>query len=108
MNALAEAGGPLCDDCLAPAAGWNNRQQANSVGTKLGYKGEISREKGTCAKCGKHKLVSDSRGSTTNPKAMASPSEAQATSVTPVAVGDKAADEHHWYWEGHVQAAIVG
>jgi hypothetical protein len=108
MNALAEAGRPLCDDCLAPAAGWNNRQQADSVGTKLAGKNEISREKGTCAECGKHKLVSELRGGTTNPNAVASPSEPQAASMTPVAASDKSTGERAWYWEGHVQAAIVG
>ena len=108
MNALAEAGRPLCDDCLAPAAGWNNRQQANSVGAKLARKNEIPRERGTCAECGKHKLVSELRGGTTNPNAVASPSEPQAASMTPVAASDKSTGERAWYWEGHVQAAIVG
>lgn len=31
IKALKDASGPLCDDCLAPAAGWNRRQQAPFV-----------------------------------------------------------------------------
>jgi len=43
IKALKEAGGPLCDDSLAPAAGWNQRQQANQVGRRLEARGTITR-----------------------------------------------------------------
>lgn len=106
MNALAGAGGPLCDDCLAPAAGWNQRQQANQVGRRLEARGVIARPKTTCVMCHKIKTVSavgDSPSLPSEPPPVA----AQTRSVAGTAVAEPPAGAQPWHWEGNVQAAIA-
>ncbi len=79
-GALKAASGPLCDDCVTKAVEWNNRQQANSVGSKLAGKDAISRAKGICARCGVRKIVNALPRGTTGGEAsphVASASEAQ-------------------------------
>lgn len=100
-DALTAASGPLCDDCLTTVIGWHNRQQANSVGTKLGYKGAVLRRRGTCVRCARDKIVSELRGGGVKPTIEAPPGDPE---TAPVA----STDERPWHWEGHVQAAIVG
>ena len=58
IRVLEGAAGPVCDDCLAPAAGWNQRQQANQVGRRLAERGAVRRTRGACVMCGKTKTVS--------------------------------------------------
>ena len=106
MNALAGAGGPPCDDCLAPAAGWNQRQQANQVGRRLEARGVIARPKATCVMCHKIKTVSavgDSPSLPSEPPPVA----AQTRSVAGTAVAEPPAGAQPWHWEGNVQAAIA-
>lgn len=107
-DALSAASGPLCDDCLTTVIGWHNRQQANAVGTKLGYGGEVLRRRGTCAGCAGRKIVSELRRERMEPTTevvSVVPPEAPAASVTP---DGQATGERAWYWEEQVQAAIVG
>jgi len=107
-GALTAASGPLCDDCLTTVIGWHSRQQANAVGTKLGYKGAVLRRRGTCAGCDRDKIVSELRGERAGRTTEASPAKSETAPATPVAASDKSTGERAWYWEGHVQAAIVG
>ena len=107
-DALSAASGPLCDDCLTTVIGWHNRQQANAVGTKLGYGGEVLRRRGTCARCAGRKIVSELRRERVEPTAevvsVVSP-EAPGASVAP---GDRATGEPVRCREEHVRAAIAG
>lgn len=61
VSVLRQADGPLCDDCMATAAGWNQRQQANQVGRRLAARGTIARASGACSACNKTKTVSELR-----------------------------------------------
>ena len=106
VKALKEAGGPQCDDCLAPAAGWNQRQQANQVGRRLEARGTITRPRGMCVACRKVKTISVLDGSS---------AELGRAPSTPVLVvpaarpepAPQAGDDREWYWEGRVQSAVV-
>ena len=107
-DALASASGPLCDDCLTTVIGWHDRQQARSVGTKLGYRGEVLRRRGTCAQCRGHRIVSELRGAQAQPRTGAPPEDPRTPALAPGAASDGPAASRPWHWEGHVQAAIVG
>ena len=114
IKTLSEAGGPLCDDCLAPAAGWNQRQQANQVGRRLEARGAISRPRGQCVACRKMKTVSVLGGGSAASAArrapgLVVPGPSPAPTVRPAspASHSEPGEEREWYWEGHVQAAVV-
>lgn len=100
LTALSESGS-LCDDCLAPAVGWTNRQSAYSVGKRLAAAGVIERQQGTCLVCGKIKTVSCLSGAVPQEPLTPIPSQVSASSPTPQQ------PSRPWSWEGHVQAAIV-
>ncbi len=114
LAALKDQHGAICDDCLAPLAGLLRRQDASSVGTRLGKAEKISRSQGVCAICGKVKIVSRTFASPphlTNVDRDAelrgeSPGAPQAlinwVHVPPVN-GDPP-----WYWEGNVQSRLIG
>lgn len=89
LEVLREHGAPLCDDCVWEPAGMKSRQQANSRGRRLEALGVIRRGRGTCSSCRKYKTVSVPTG------AQLPVAEARATTSKP------------WFWEGHVQAALV-
>lgn len=57
LDALTSASGALCDDCLTAAIGWNNRQQAYNVGSRMASRGAVLLANGTCVGCGGRKIV---------------------------------------------------
>ena len=58
LDALAAADGPLCDDCITQGIGWNHRQQAHSVCSRMSEEREtIIRAHGFCSGCGRRKIV---------------------------------------------------
>ncbi|MBN1461214.1 MAG: hypothetical protein JXA57_16925 [Armatimonadetes bacterium] len=58
LEAIRQEPGPMCDDCVAEAAGWANRRSARLAGIGLEHEGHAIRNKGRCARCGKYKTVS--------------------------------------------------
>jgi len=74
-----------------PLANLSSRQVAYAACTDLYAQGIIGRERSLCSECGKSKTVNWSM-------------DAQ---VLPAAPSQPAASERPWYWEGHVQAALV-
>ena len=48
---LTERLDPLCDDCLAMALGFTQRQQAAGITQTLGTTGDFNRYIGICADC---------------------------------------------------------
>lgn len=91
-KALLSVGGPLCDDCLAPLAGYSRRQGARQSSLRLEEQGRVQRGQGVCARCGKTKTVTALTGRL--PVVSHRP---QSTST----------DDKPWHWEGNVQAAIA-
>lgn len=89
LQAIGEAGGPICDDCVWQPAGMKYRQQANSRGRQLAEGGLIRRGPGTCTKCGKRKTVS------------------VLTGVELPLVEPASSDDKPWHWEGNVQSALA-
>lgn len=89
LQAIGEAGGPICDDCVWQPAGMKYRQQANSRGRQLATGDLTRRGPGTCTKCGKHKTVS------------------VLTGVELPLVEPASSDDKPWHWEGNVQSALV-
>ncbi len=57
LTLLAQAPGPLCDDCLATLANLSQRQHANSTCRGLHNQAKIGRGEAACDRCGGHKLV---------------------------------------------------
>lgn len=57
LDALNSTQGPLCDDCITEVVGWNSRQQAHSVGSKMAERETIIRAHGVCSRCGRRKIV---------------------------------------------------
>ncbi|QYK49103.1 MAG: hypothetical protein KF838_04450 [Phycisphaeraceae bacterium] len=47
----------LCDDCIAASAGITNRIAVNPIATALGLTSDFVRDKDTCSRCRKAKLV---------------------------------------------------
>jgi hypothetical protein len=58
LDALASAGGPLCDDCVTTSVGWNERQQAHAVASRLADRDVIVRAVGICSRCGRRRVAS--------------------------------------------------
>ena len=106
IKALKEACGPLCDDCLAPAAGRNQRQQANQVDRRLEARGTITRPRGMCVACHKVKTVSMLDGSSAEPRWEPSTPVLVVPAVRPE-LAPQTGDDRERYWEGHVQSAVV-
>ncbi len=57
LDALNSTQGPICDDCITAVVGWNNRQQAHSVGSMMAERDTIIRAHGVCSRCGRRKIV---------------------------------------------------
>jgi hypothetical protein len=94
LGALASIGGPVCDDCTAPAAGFPKRQVVYQLATELAKQSAIGRAKAICSVCGAFKNASWSLGVVPSPDSIR---------LSPPAT-DPA---RPWYWEGNIQARIV-
>lgn len=109
FDALIEACGPVCDDCMSKRAGVRPRQQVHRIATQLARDGRISRDSAnTCAYCGISKKVSTIADTTILPRltpTMPTPST-QGTALghtTAVSEGDST---RPWHWEGNVQVVF--
>lgn len=97
---LADAAVPMCDDCIAAAAGYAQRQRANADGRALADAGAIHRAKGRCARCGRYKSVSW-------PLDGSPPVGGLALVPAPVPGPALGPLDRPWHWEGNVQAALA-
>jgi len=102
LAALRRADGPLCDDCLVPAAQLRRRQQANSECRRLAKEDLILRGRGPCSVCVKHKLVN-----APHPSGGASSAEPPSHPPVRLTPGDGYDPDRPWYWEGNVQARLI-
>ena len=101
VAALRRADGPLCDDCLVPAAQLRRRQQSNQRCRKMAEEGRVRREHGRCSECGEYKL-------TNALQPLDDVSSERPPSVRPPAgSGDGGTPDEPWYWEGNVQARLT-
>ena len=94
LAVLANADGPVCDDCAAAASGFAHRQTAFQLARDLSKTDGIGRAKATCAACGAYKNASWTSGVTPSPELI------RLQSPIPNAA-------RPWFWEGNVQARIV-
>jgi hypothetical protein len=109
-DALARAGGAVCDDCVAVLAGWKRRQSARAAGLRLVEQGEAQRLRSVCVRCGKVKTVT--RAAAGAPAASVAEAIVQAPSLGAASLRpeDRVAtlpSQKPWYWEGNVQAALA-
>lgn len=96
LNVLNQAGGPLCDDCVAIAARFSQRQTANSICRNLDNRGQIKRVRGKCFACSKFKIVNESMKGKHSEIQTEIPKSKEIDSAYPP-----------WYWEGNVQSVLV-
>jgi hypothetical protein len=94
LEVLRRGGASMCDDCLAAAAGFPQRQTAFQLAGQLTLQRKIRRAKDTCGACHRFK-------NTSSILETGSPKESQAAEPSAL-VGVRP-----WYWEGNVQARIV-
>ena len=87
------AEGAVCDDCLAAAAGFTQRQTAYQVASQLAATGRIQRNRAACSICGRVKNAS------------------WVGQLPPVPVPVQSTpldgEERLWHWEGNVQNRIA-
>lgn len=97
LAALADAPGPLCDDCLSARAEITPRQQVNQLATRMAARGTLVRARSGCAVCHREKLASTTSSTIIDNNEK----EPKPARTTPLVDHD-----HPWHWEGNVQGML--
>ncbi len=110
LAAIAEVGGPICDDCLSARAGITPRQQVFAICARLASTNAITREVATCDLCAKTKKSSRSHdGRIADPlrEVAAAAAPSRLSRPAPGAFnGSGDEGDRPWHWEGHVQEVL--